>query len=123
MGILGSITSFSFIMLGDNIFSLFVPEKEAYEAGGDYLFVLGISQLFMMLEITTQGMFNGFGRTSPPAIISIIFNTIRIPLAIFLGSRIGVTGVWWAITITSVFKGTILLIWYLILKKRLSNQF
>ena len=117
MGILGSIASYAFIMHGDSIFSLFVPDKEAYEAGGAYLFVLGISQLFMMLELTTQGMFNGFGRTSPPAIISIVFNTFRIPLAIFLGSKMGVTGVWWAITITSIFKGTILFIWYLILKK------
>jgi Na+-driven multidrug efflux pump len=121
MGILGSITSFMFIMFGDNIFSLFVSEKEAYKAGGAYLLILGVSQLFMMLEITTQGMFNGFGRTSPPAIISITFNTIRIPLAIFLGSKIGVTGVWWAITITSIFKGIILFIWYQILKRRLSK--
>lgn len=122
MGILGIIASVSFMMFGDNIFALFVSEKEAYEAGGAYLFILGVSQLFMMLEITTQGMFNGFGRTSPPAIISITFNTIRIPLAIYLGSKIGVTGVWWAITITSIFKGSILFIWYLILKKRLTRQ-
>ncbi len=122
MGILGIIASVSFMMFGDNIFALFVSEKEAYEAGCAYLFILGVSQLFMMLEITTQGMFNGFGRTSPPAIISITFNTIRIPLAIYLGSKIGVTGVWWAITITSIFKGTILFIWYLILKKRLTRQ-
>ncbi len=120
MGILGAIASFAFMGYGQEIFSLFVPEKEAYEAGGQYLFVLGISQLFMMLELTTQGMFNGLGRTTPPAIISIVFNTIRIPLAIFLGSRIGVTGVWWAITITSLFKGSILFIWYLILKRRIS---
>lgn len=122
MGILGIIASVSFMMFGDNIFALFVSEKEAYEAGGAYLFILGVSQLFMMLEITTQGMFNGFGRTSPPAIISITFNTIRIPLAIYLGSKIGVTGVWWAITITSILKGSILFIWYLILKKRLTRQ-
>lgn len=122
MGILGTIASLAFMLYGDEIFSLFVPEKEAYESGGKYLFVLGISQLFMMLELTTQGMFNGYGRTSPPAIISIVFNTVRIPLAIFLGSRIGVTGVWWAITITSLFKGTILFIWYIILKRRLSKE-
>jgi len=122
MGILGLITSIAFMLFGAEIFSLFVPEKEAYVAGGDYLFILGISQLFMMLELTTQGVFNGLGRTSPPAIISIVFNSIRIPLAIFLGSKIGVTGVWWAITITSIFKGSILFIWYLILKKRLSKE-
>lgn len=122
MGVLGLISSLAFMLFGEEIFSLFVPEKEAYIAGGDYLFILGISQLFMMLELTTQGMFNGLGRTSPPAIISIVFNSIRIPFAIFLGSKIGVTGVWWAITITSVFKGSILFIWYLILKRRLSRE-
>lgn len=122
MGILGSITTIAFMVFGENIFSVFVPEKEAYEAGGAYLFILGISQIFMMLEITTQGMFNGLGRTSPPAVISIIFNTVRIPLAIFLANKIGVTGVWWSITITSIFKGVILLIWYSIVKSRLLKQ-
>ncbi|MDD4777134.1 MAG: MATE family efflux transporter [Fermentimonas sp.] len=122
MGILGTIASLAFMGYGEEIFSLFVPEKDAYEAGGKYLFILGISQLFMMLELTTQGMFNGLGRTSPPAIISIVFNTLRIPLAIYLGSRIGVTGVWWAITITSLFKGSILFIWYQFLKRRILKE-
>ena len=103
MGLLGSLVSAAFIFRGEWIFSLFVPEVEAYMAGGDYLLILGFSQLFMMLEITTQGLFNGLGRTSPPAIISMVFNTLRIPLALFLGARIGVTGVWWAISITSLF--------------------
>jgi putative MATE family efflux protein len=122
MGLLGSVVSLLFVFYGENIFSLFVPEREAYVAGGDYLLILGFSQLFMMLEITTQGMFNGLGKTTPPAIISIVFNTLRIPLAIFLGARIGVTGVWWAISITSIFKGTISFTWYLILQKRLSEK-
>jgi len=47
-----------------------------------------------------------------------VFNTLRIPLALFLSARIGVTGVWWAISITSLFKGSILLTWYLILHKK-----
>jgi len=122
MGLLGSVVTLLFVFYGEGIFSLFVPEREAYVAGGDYLLILGFSQLFMMLELTTQGMFNGLGRTTPPAIISIIFNTLRIPIAIFLGIRIGVTGVWWAISITSIFKGIISFTWYLILQKRLSKN-
>ena len=118
MGALGVVVTVAFVWLGEEIFSLFVQEREAYLAGGDYLMILGFSQLFMMLEITTQGMFNGLGKTTPPAIISIFFNTLRIPLAIFLGARIGVSGVWWAITITSLFKGSILFIWYLTLRRK-----
>ena len=44
----------------------------------------------MMLELTTQGMFNGLGRTTPPAFISILFNTLRIPLAMVFGAQFGV---------------------------------
>ena len=120
MGALGVVVTVAFVGLGEEIFSLFVQEREAYVAGGNYLMILGFSQLFMMLEITTQGMFNGLGKTTPPAIVSILFNTLRIPLALFLGARIGVTGVWWAITITSLFKGSILFIWYLTLRRKRS---
>jgi len=92
----GIAATLAFIFYGSEIFSLFVPERAAYEAGGEYLLIIGLSQVFMMLELTTQGMFNGLGKTTPPAIISILFNTLRIPLALVLGARIGVTGVWWA---------------------------
>lgn len=119
---LGVVLSGAFIFYGADIFSIFVPERDAYMAGGDYLFVLGISQIFMMLELTTQGMFNGIGRTAPPAIISMIFNAIRIPFAMLLASQMGVTGVWWAITITTIFKGTILTIWYQLVQKKIANQ-
>ncbi|SFK35521.1 putative efflux protein, MATE family [Porphyromonadaceae bacterium KH3CP3RA] len=122
MGALGVVVTLAFVLYGEGIFSVFVPEKAAYEAGGEYLLIIGISQVFMMLEITTQGMFNGLGRTTPPAIISIVFNTLRIPIAMILGIRMGVTGVWWALSITSIFKGIILFTWYLILQKRLSSE-
>ncbi len=117
---LGVLVSVAFMLYGENIFSVFIPEREAFMAGGDYLFILGISQIFMMLELTTQGMFNGIGRTSPPAIISMTINAIRIPLAMFLASQMGVNGVWWAITITTIFKGTILAMWFYLVQRKIS---
>ena len=36
--------------------------------------------MFMMMEITMQGVFYGLGRTIPPAIVSIGCNYMRIPL-------------------------------------------
>jgi putative MATE family efflux protein len=122
MGTLGITVTLAFVFYGSEIFSVFVPERAAYEAGGEYLLIIGVSQVFMMLEITTQGMFNGLGRTTPPAVISILFNTLRIPLAMVMGARIGVTGVWWAISVTSIFKGVISFTWYLILQKRLTRK-
>ena len=119
---LGVVLSLAFIFYGAEIFSIFIPEREAYLAGGDYLFILGLSQVFMMIELTTQGMFNGIGRTAPPAIISMTFNAIRIPFAMLLASRMGVNGVWWAITITTIFKGTILTIWYQIALRKIEKR-
>lgn len=118
MGFIGIVVTFAFVLFGEEIFSVFIPEKPAYQAGGEYLAIIGISQVFMMLELTTQGMFNGIGKTTPPAIISMTFNFIRIPLAFILASSMGVVGVWWAISISTIFKGSILFLWYLSLKKR-----
>lgn len=121
MGMLGISVTAVFMLFGAEIFSVFVPEKAAYVAGGKYLTVIGFSQLFMMLELTTQGMFNGVGKTAPPALISIVFNFIRIPLATILALRMGVEGVWWAISVSTLLKGSVLFIWYLLLEKKLQK--
>ena len=117
--IFGTLCSLAFIFWGNNIFAIFVPEKEAYEAGGLSLRIDGYSQLFMMLEIVIQGVFYGIGRTLPPAIISITCNYMRIPMALFFVSLgWGLSGIWWSICITSILKGIIILIWFLVIKKK-----
>lgn len=118
-GIFGALCTLLFVLFGNEVFALFVPEAEAYEAGGVFLRIDGYSQLFMMLEITMQGVFYGLGRTMPPAIISITFNYIRIPLAIWLIQLgMGVEGIWWAVSITTIAKGIILVTWFLIIRKK-----
>lgn len=109
-----------FVFYGSELFSLIVPEREAYEAGGIFLRIDGYSMMFMMLEITMQGLFYGTGRTIPPAIISITFNTLRIPLAIGLAALgMGIEGVWWAVSISSILKGIVSFIWFRILQKKI----
>ena len=117
--VFGMICTGLFVFCGNDIFSIFVPEKEAYEAGGLFLRIDGYSQLFMMLEITVQGVFYGIGRTVPPAIISVVFNYLRIPLALFFVSLgWGLAGIWWCVCLTSILKGIIILIWFLPIKKK-----
>ena len=117
--VFGIFCSLLFIFLGNNIFAIFVPEKEAYEAGGLALRIDGYSQLFMMLEIVIQGVFYGMGRTIPPAIISISCNYLRIPMALlFVSFGWGLSGIWWTICLTSIIKGIIILIWFLAIKKK-----
>ncbi|MCC5909601.1 MAG: MATE family efflux transporter [Clostridiaceae bacterium] len=105
------------------IFSIFLPEPEAVAYGIVYLQILGLSQLFMCIEITTSGAFNGLGRTIPPSIVGITMNGLRIPAALILSSTaLGLNGVWWSISISSVLKGIILVAWFMILLKRQSYK-
>lgn len=118
--ILGVFCTLLFVFFGSELFSLIVPEKAAYEAGGIFLRIDGYSMIFMMLEITMQGLFYGTGRTVPPAIISITFNSLRIPMAIGLTAMgLGIAGVWWAISISSMLKGIVLFAWFRILQKKI----
>lgn len=119
---LGVLVSIIFILFGGHIFGLIVPHEDAIKTGAHYLFIMGLVQIFVMLELTTQGMFNGIGRTIEPALISITFNALRIPLAYFLASRIGIEGVWWAIAISSICKGIILPVWFSVLYKKERNK-
>lgn len=119
-GVLGLACTLLFIVFGTGIFSLFVPERAAYTSGGVFMRIDGYSQLFMMLEITMQGMFYGTGRTLPPAAISIGGNLLRIPIALYLISLgWGVSGIWWAVCISSTLKGICAFCWFVVLKRKL----
>jgi putative MATE family efflux protein len=114
---IGIFASLLFIFFAEPIFSIFIPEAEAIRLGAQYLRILGFSQFFMCVEIATSGAFNGLGRTVPPAIISILFTGARVPMALFLAQEhvLGLNGVWWSISLSSIFKGIILVFWFIIL--------
>lgn len=123
LGIAGSIGLFAgllFFIFNRQIFSIFVTEPEAITAGGNYLKILAISQLFMVTESVTAGAFNGTGHTTPPALTGILLTGARIPMAYLLTAfpALGLTGIWWSITISSVLKGTILPLWFLHFQRR-----
>ena len=80
--------------------------------GIDYLRILAFSQIFMSLEITTAGAFNGLGKTMPPSIIGVGGNLLRIPLAFLLIPSLGLNGIWWAICVSSILKGVMMVSWY-----------
>lgn len=109
----GVFCSLVLIVFPQLIFQVFIQEAEVLPMGVDYLRILGVSQLFMCMEITTAGAFSGLGKTLPPSIVSITLTGARIPMAILLGRWLGLNGVWWAITISSIAKGIVLLGWFL----------
>ena len=97
------------------VFQIFITEKDVIPLGVDYLRILGVSQFFMSLEITTAGAFSGYGKTVPPSVISIVFTALRIPLALILvHTTLALNGIWWSITISSILKGVLLFVWFYI---------
>lgn len=120
MMIFGMATTGILIIFAEPIFSLFIPDPAIIPSGATYLRILGTSQLFMCLEISTSGAFNGLGRTVPPSVVSIIFTGLRVPLAYLLSvdTLMGLNGVWWTISISSILKGIILCAWFIWILKR-----
>ena len=118
----GVFTTLMLTVFPEPLFRIFITEADVIPMGVEYLRILGYSQLFMCLEIATEGAFAGLGKTLPPSIVSILFTSIRIPMVMLLGSMWELSGVWWSLTISSILKGVILTVWFIIyLKKKLGN--
>lgn len=117
---LGIITTIILVLFGENIFSLFISESDAISKGGMYLRILGYSQLFMCLEIIVSGIFKGLGRTYISSIIITVLTGARIPMAYILSQPniLGINGIWWSISLSSIFKGILLTSIFIILLKR-----
>ncbi len=94
------------------LFALFISNEDTLAEGIVYLKIISISQLFMILEGITAGAFNGLGKTYIPSVIQIIGNALRIPLAFGLSALLvqSVHGIWWAISISSLFKGIVIVV-------------
>jgi len=137
---IGVISTCLFFFWGEKVFGLFLKTEEydVIKLGIVYLKILSISQIFMCVEIATSGAFNGIGKAGIPAVIGIIGNFLRIPMAFLFSytlvdllpsfsslipeSYINITGVWWGISFSSVFKGSVLFIWFVILINGKNNS-
>jgi len=123
MSLFGVATSFILIFFAEPIFRIFIQEPVAVKEGIIYLRILGVSQFFVCTEIVTNGAFNGFGKTMLPAINSSIFNAIRIPGALILSTTtLSLSGVWWSNTISSIFKGVVIVSMFIYFFSKLSRN-
>lgn len=123
MTVWGIFTTCILVLLPAQIFRVFINEPEVLPMGVDYLRILGYSQLFMCMEILTAGAFSAYGNTLPPAVVSILFTSMRIPMAILLGkTALGLNGVWASISLSSVFKGVVLVILFAIFMRKFDRR-
>jgi putative MATE family efflux protein len=115
--ILGTATSVVIIVFARPLFSIFLSDAESISMGSEYLFILGFSQLFMVMELMATGAFFGWGKPNIPAITGITLTVLRIPMAYAFITlwRNELSSVWWSISISSMLKGTLLVVLYVVL--------
>ncbi|MGM9927566.1 MAG: MATE family efflux transporter [Bacillus sp. (in: firmicutes)] len=104
------VTSFLLIVCSEYLAQLFTRDPETVAMASSYLVIIGLSQIFMAMEMISNGVFSGIGLPKIPSIISIIFTSLRIPLALLFIPIMGLDGVWWSIAISSCIKGVLSLV-------------
>lgn len=119
LGIIYSmIMSIIFIIFKEPIIRLFIREKSTILIASSYLQAVAFSQSFSTIEMVSNGLFTGLGMPKIPAIISIVFTVLRIPIALVVMKTLGIQGVWWSIAISSILKGVAAYFIYLIKIRR-----
>ena len=112
-----------FVFLPEPIARLFFHEKEALDTAVNYLVIIGFSEVFMSIELMTVGALSGLGRTRLSSTISVILTGSRIPLALILThAGMGLNGVWWALTISSIVKGIVFTLTFRHISRRLPEK-
>lgn len=108
-GIYSSAMTIIFVLCSAPLARLFVNNYETVNMASNYLKILGISQIFSMIEMVSNGAFTGVGRPRIPSIISITFTILRIPMALLLIKSFGLNGIWMSFSLSSILKGIIAL--------------
>lgn len=97
-----------FVFAPKAIAEIFFHEPRAIAIAVGYLVIIGFSEAFMSVELMTVGALSGLGKTHLCSVISILFTSARIPLAVILSATsLGLEGIWWALSVTSIVKGVI----------------
>jgi len=105
----GTLIGILFILFPGGIGSIFFHEQPVIAIAIGYLSIIAIGEPFMCVEIVSSGAISGLGNTKLCSIISIILTGFRIPLAFLLSryTSLGLHGIWWALTLTSICKGIV----------------
>ena len=120
MTVFGALVTLMLVLGAGPLFGIFIHEPDVIAGGANYLRIVGLSQLFMCYEMATTGAFNGIGQTKLPSITGLVLTVARIPMCWLLMPVLGINGVWWAISLSSIIKGVLLQILFRIRLRKLN---
>ena len=123
VGVWGLFITLLFVCFPEQISDVFFHEPTAIATAVGYMIIIGYSEAFMSVELMTVGALSGLGKTHLCSVISITLTSARIPLAILLsGTALGLLGIWWALTATSVVKGIVFVMAFYWITARMRNS-
>ncbi len=94
------------------IIRIFSSDPEVVRHGAQYLRIVALFETAMAFEVVLEGAFGGAGDSWPPMLVGVPLTAARIPVAQLLAARLGVAGIWWAISVTTLVKGVLIGAWF-----------
>jgi putative MATE family efflux protein len=98
-------TSVAFLTMPRVLVGLFTTDARVIDDGALYLRIITIAQIGQTFELIFEGALAGAGSTVLPMIVSTALTAMRIPLAAWWSSQVGLVGIWWALSLTAASRG------------------
>src|SRR6059036_4362897 len=106
-------TAVAFLTIPKTLVALFTPDPAVIADGSLYLRVIAFAQIGQTFEIILEGALAGAGYTLWPQVASTTLTLLRVPLAAWWSSAIGLVGIWLALCVTAVARGIVMAMFWL----------
>jgi putative MATE family efflux protein len=98
-------TAVAFLTIPRTLVAVFTSDAAVIADGSLYLRVIAAAQIGQTFEIILEGALAGAGYTLWPQLTSTTLTLLRAPLAAWWSARVGVLGIWLALSATAVARG------------------
>lgn len=98
----------AFLLWPELIMSAFTDDPAVVRDGVGYLRIVAVAQVFMGVHLVLENAMSGAGYTLLPMAVSMVLVVARLPLAAALSGALGLAGIWWSISGTTMGRGTVL---------------
>ncbi len=108
-----TVTAVAFLTIPQTLVALFTSDPAVIADGSLYLRVIAFAQIGQTFEIILEGALAGAGYTLWPQITSTSLTLMRVPLAAWWSQRIGLLGIWLALSVTAIARGIAMTLFWL----------
>jgi putative MATE family efflux protein len=106
-------TATAFLTIPGTLVALFTSDPAVIADGSLYLRVIAFAQIGQTFEIILEGALAGAGYTFWPQLTSTTLTLLRVPLAAWWSTLVGVLGIWLALSVTAIARGVAMTLFWL----------